>query len=153
MDGFSSSRPFFKIFLFLYWLNFLIKKGGKAWRGFFKVGDELTSGKPDGKEGIYLGQEITDPSHPKLKGKDWRELGKIIGGGGKEIKGERKEGEEREENQKEGHKNGCIFIYLLSCFSFFILFFFTSSTGLLPPHSFVPYLPLSSSPFLIAFFL
>jgi hypothetical protein len=32
------------------------------------VGDELTSGKPDGKEGIYLGQEISDLSHPKIKG-------------------------------------------------------------------------------------
>lgn len=28
--------------------------GGKAWRGYFGVGDELTSGKPDQKEGIYF---------------------------------------------------------------------------------------------------
>eukprot|EP00026_Physarum_polycephalum_P003359 Phypoly_transcript_03369.p1 GENE.Phypoly_transcript_03369~~Phypoly_transcript_03369.p1 ORF type:complete len:355 (-),score=67.16 Phypoly_transcript_03369:101-1165(-) len=48
-------------------LEINMEKGGKAWRGFFKVGDELTSGKPDGKEGIYLGQEITDLSHPKIK--------------------------------------------------------------------------------------
>lgn len=27
---------------------------GKSWRGYFRVGDELTSGKPDVKEGLYL---------------------------------------------------------------------------------------------------
>lgn len=32
--------------------------GGKAWRGYFPVGDELTSGKPDLKEGIYFGIEL-----------------------------------------------------------------------------------------------
>ena len=32
--------------------------GGKAWRGYFPVGDELTSGKPDLKEGLYLGIEL-----------------------------------------------------------------------------------------------
>lgn len=32
--------------------------GGKAWRGFFPVGDELTSGKPDMKEGLYFGTEL-----------------------------------------------------------------------------------------------
>src|SRR5262245_32213977 len=26
--------------------------GGRAWRGYFRVGDELTSGKPDQKEGL-----------------------------------------------------------------------------------------------------
>lgn len=31
-----------------------------------KVGDELTSGKPDGKEGIYLGEELS-VEHPKVK--------------------------------------------------------------------------------------
>lgn len=31
--------------------------GGRAWRGFFPVGGELTSGKPDLKEGLYFGQE------------------------------------------------------------------------------------------------
>jgi isopenicillin N synthase-like dioxygenase len=38
-------------------------KGGKAWRGFFAVGDELTSGIPDQKEGIYFGSELT-ADHP-----------------------------------------------------------------------------------------
>ncbi len=32
--------------------------GGKAWRGFFPVKGELTSGKPDLKEGIYFGSEL-----------------------------------------------------------------------------------------------
>jgi isopenicillin N synthase-like dioxygenase len=32
--------------------------GGRAWRGYFAVGDELTSGKPDQKEGIYFGGEL-----------------------------------------------------------------------------------------------
>ncbi|MFK7922472.1 MAG: isopenicillin N synthase family dioxygenase [Bacteroidia bacterium] len=32
--------------------------GGRAWRGFFPVGDELTSGKPDQKEGLYFGTEL-----------------------------------------------------------------------------------------------
>jgi isopenicillin N synthase-like dioxygenase len=35
-----------------------MKLGGKAWRGFFAVGDEFTSGVPDQKEGIYLGTEL-----------------------------------------------------------------------------------------------
>src|SRR4051812_40920625 len=29
-------------------------KGGRAWRGYFPVGGELTSGRPDLKEGLYL---------------------------------------------------------------------------------------------------
>jgi len=33
--------------------------GGKAWRGYFPVGDELTSGQPDLKEGLYFGAELT----------------------------------------------------------------------------------------------
>jgi len=32
-----------------------MSKGGKAWRGFFPIGDEMTSGVPDQKEGIYFG--------------------------------------------------------------------------------------------------
>ena len=32
-------------------------KGGTAWRGWFPVGGELTSGVPDRKEGIYFGAE------------------------------------------------------------------------------------------------
>ncbi|CAF0906792.1 unnamed protein product [Didymodactylos carnosus] len=40
--------------------------GGRAWRGYFPVGDELTSGKPDQKEGIYLGTELSS-AHPKVE--------------------------------------------------------------------------------------
>jgi isopenicillin N synthase-like dioxygenase len=36
---------------------------GRAWRGYFPVGGELTSGKPDQKEGIYFGAELPD-DHP-----------------------------------------------------------------------------------------
>ena len=38
-------------------------KGGRAWRGYFPVKGELTSGKPDLKEGLYFGSELpaTDP--------------------------------------------------------------------------------------------
>jgi isopenicillin N synthase-like dioxygenase len=31
---------------------------GKAWRGYFPVGGELTSGRPDLKEGFYFGTEL-----------------------------------------------------------------------------------------------
>ncbi|CAF0997729.1 unnamed protein product [Adineta ricciae] len=44
-----------------------MNKGGRAWRGYFPVGNELTSGKPDGKEGIYFGTEINDVNHPKVR--------------------------------------------------------------------------------------
>jgi isopenicillin N synthase-like dioxygenase len=41
-------------------------RGGRAWRGYFPVGGELTSGKPDLKEGIYFGAELTE-DHPLVK--------------------------------------------------------------------------------------
>ena len=34
--------------------------GGRAWRGYFPTGGELTSGRPDWKEGLYLGSELPD---------------------------------------------------------------------------------------------
>lgn len=34
-------------------------RAGAAWRGWFPVGDELTSGRPDGKEGLYFGEELS----------------------------------------------------------------------------------------------
>lgn len=37
-------------------LSIAMSRGGRAWRGFFPVGGELTNGKPDVKEGIYFGQ-------------------------------------------------------------------------------------------------
>src|SRR5262245_17968423 len=41
-------------------------RGGRAWRGYFPVGGELTSGQPDLKEGIYFGAEIGD-DHPMAR--------------------------------------------------------------------------------------
>jgi isopenicillin N synthase-like dioxygenase len=40
--------------------------GGRAWRGFFPVGGELTSGRPDIKEGVYFGEEL-GPDDPRVK--------------------------------------------------------------------------------------
>lgn len=34
--------------------------GGRAWRGYFQVGNELTSNSPDWKEGIYFGSELAN---------------------------------------------------------------------------------------------
>ncbi len=41
-------------------------QGGRAWRGYFPVGGELTAGQPDLKEGIYFGSEL-DTSHPSVQ--------------------------------------------------------------------------------------
>jgi isopenicillin N synthase-like dioxygenase len=40
-----------------------MRYGGRAWRGWFGVGDEVTSGVPDRKEGLYFGAEhrLDDP--------------------------------------------------------------------------------------------
>jgi isopenicillin N synthase-like dioxygenase len=35
-----------------------MERGGRAWRGYFPVGAELTSGRPDLKEGLYFGAEL-----------------------------------------------------------------------------------------------
>ena len=40
--------------------------GGRAWRGYFPVGGELTSGRPDLKEGLYFGAELDD-DHPLVR--------------------------------------------------------------------------------------
>src|ERR671924_91426 len=47
-------------------LKIRMSRGGRAWRGYFPVGSELTSGKPDLKEGIYFGAELPD-DHPLVK--------------------------------------------------------------------------------------
>jgi len=41
-------------------------RGGRAWRGYFPVGGELTSGRPDLKEGLYLGTEL-GPDDPRVR--------------------------------------------------------------------------------------
>lgn len=49
-------------------MKIAMPKAGSAWRGYFPVGNELTSGKPDLKEGIYFGTELTE-DHPKVRTK------------------------------------------------------------------------------------
>jgi isopenicillin N synthase-like dioxygenase len=44
-------------------LKIRMELAGAAWRGYFPVGDELTSGKPDRKEGLYFGVESA-PGRP-----------------------------------------------------------------------------------------
>jgi isopenicillin N synthase-like dioxygenase len=39
-------------------MKIAMAKGGRAWRGYFPVGGELTSGKPDLKQGLYFGEEL-----------------------------------------------------------------------------------------------
>ncbi len=39
-------------------LEIAMERGGRAWRGYFPVGAELTSGQPDQKEGLYFGTEL-----------------------------------------------------------------------------------------------
>ncbi len=41
-------------------------RGGRAWRGWFPLGAELTSGRPDGKEGLYFGTELP-PDDPRVR--------------------------------------------------------------------------------------
>lgn len=43
-----------------------MERGGRAWRGYFPVGGELTSGKPDLKEGLYFGAELGE-DHPRVR--------------------------------------------------------------------------------------
>lgn len=43
-----------------------MSRGGRAWRGYFPVGGELTSGRPDLKEGLYFGQELP-PTDPRVR--------------------------------------------------------------------------------------
>jgi len=47
-------------------LKIAMARGGRAWRGFFPVGGELTSGRPDLKEGVYFGEELP-ASDPRVK--------------------------------------------------------------------------------------
>ncbi|GAA4567630.1 isopenicillin N synthase family dioxygenase [Planotetraspora kaengkrachanensis] len=47
-----------------------MNRGGRAWRGFFPVGGELTSGRPDLKEGVYFGAEALDDRQRPLYGRN-----------------------------------------------------------------------------------
>jgi isopenicillin N synthase-like dioxygenase len=47
-------------------LEIAMARGGRAWRGFFPVGAELTSGIPDQKEGLYFGAEL-GPDAPQVR--------------------------------------------------------------------------------------
>jgi isopenicillin N synthase-like dioxygenase len=63
--------------------QYAMEYGGRAWRGYFRLGDEVTSGIPDQKEGFYFGTELPPnasslPLHgpnlwPQgLIGKEWK---------------------------------------------------------------------------------
>ncbi|MEO6626877.1 MAG: 2-oxoglutarate and iron-dependent oxygenase domain-containing protein [Burkholderiaceae bacterium] len=47
-------------------LRIPMSAGGRAWRGFFPLGGELTSNRPDWKEGLYLGSEL-EADHPRVR--------------------------------------------------------------------------------------
>ncbi len=47
-------------------LRIPMSAGGRAWRGYFPLGGELTSNRPDWKEGLYLGSEL-GPEHPRVQ--------------------------------------------------------------------------------------
>lgn len=53
----SESREFFRLPLEEK-MKIHMSGSGRAWRGYFPCGEELTSGRPDIKEGLYLGQEL-----------------------------------------------------------------------------------------------
>ena len=50
-------------------MQIAMSRGGRAWRGYFPVGGELTSGKPDLKEGLYFGAELPRDHPAVLAGK------------------------------------------------------------------------------------
>ena len=47
-------------------LEISMERGGRAWRGYFPLGGELTSGQPDRKEGLYFGIEL-GPDDPRVQ--------------------------------------------------------------------------------------
>jgi len=46
-------------------MQIAMARGGRAWRGYFPVGGELTSGEPDLKQGLYFGEEL-GPDDPRV---------------------------------------------------------------------------------------
>lgn len=61
----AASRDFFRLPLDDK-MEIAMEHGGRAWRGYFPVGAELTSGRPDRKEGLYFGSELPD-DHPRVR--------------------------------------------------------------------------------------
>jgi isopenicillin N synthase-like dioxygenase len=61
----AESRAFFALPLEAK-MEIAMARGGRAWRGYFPVGAELTSGRPDLKEGLYLGTDL-GPDHPRVR--------------------------------------------------------------------------------------
>ena len=61
----AASREFFALPL-AQRMEIAMAHGGRAWRGYFPVGEELTSGRPDRKEGLYFGTELAD-DHPRVR--------------------------------------------------------------------------------------
>lgn len=59
----AASRAFFRLPVDEK-MEIAMDRGGRAWRGYFPVGAELTSGRPDLKEGLYFGVELPD-DHPR----------------------------------------------------------------------------------------
>lgn len=47
-------------------LQIAMSNAGRAWRGYFPLGGELTSGTPDQKEGVYFGEEL-ERDHPSVR--------------------------------------------------------------------------------------
>ena len=47
-------------------MEWRMARGGRAWRGYFPAGGELTSGRPDWKEGLYFGSELEE-DHPLVR--------------------------------------------------------------------------------------
>ena len=46
-------------------MRIALARGGRAWRGYFPTGGELTSGRPDLKEGVYFGTDLP-ADHPRV---------------------------------------------------------------------------------------
>jgi isopenicillin N synthase-like dioxygenase len=47
-------------------MEIAMARAGAAWRGYFPLGGELTSGRPDHKEGLYFGSELPD-DHERVR--------------------------------------------------------------------------------------
>ena len=59
------SREFFALDV-AHKMRWRMALGGRAWRGYFPAGGELTSGHPDWKEGLYFGSELP-ADHPRVR--------------------------------------------------------------------------------------